>query len=76
MRRINKLSLIGEIADRKGIETGTHYTPVHKMSLYKSKTKLPVTENIGNKILTLPMHPNLTEKEINYIIETTNSLID
>jgi len=61
---------------QKGIETGTHYTPVHTMSLYKSNTRLPVTENIGNKILTLPMHPNLTEKNVNYIIKTTNSLIE
>ncbi len=60
----------------KGIETGTHYFPVHKMSLYKSKTKLPVTENIENKILTIPMHANLTEKDVNHIIKTTNSLID
>ena len=60
----------------KGIETGIHYTPVHKMSLYKSKTRLPVTENVGDEILTLPMHPNLTEKDVNYIIKTTNSLID
>jgi perosamine synthetase len=60
----------------KGIEVGIHYKPVHKMSLYKSKIKLPMTEYVQNKILTLPMHPNLTEKDVSYIIKIINSLID
>ena len=44
----------------KGIETGIHYNPVHKMSLYKSKIKLPITEQVANQIVSIPTHPNLT----------------
>jgi len=58
-----------------GIETGIHYKPIHTFSLYKSKIKLPITEKIGNEIVTLPAHPNLTEKDVEKIIKTVNNSI-
>ena len=56
----------------KGIETGTHYKPIHQMSLYKKSVKLPLTEKIAKEIVTLPIHPNLTESQIDYIVKTVN----
>ncbi len=56
----------------KGIETGTHYKPIHQLSLYKKSVKLPLTEKIANEIVTIPIHPNLTESQIDYIIKTIN----
>jgi dTDP-4-amino-4,6-dideoxygalactose transaminase len=56
----------------KGIETGIHYHPIHKMSLYRSNTKLPVTEKVGIEIVTIPIHPNLTNNDIEKIIKYTN----
>ena len=58
----------------KGIETGTHYLPVHLMKYYSSKTKLPVTEKVGKEIVTLPMHANLSSNDVDFIIKTANSL--
>ena len=55
-----------------GIETGTHYKPIHTFSLYKSKIKLKNTENIGKKVVTIPCHSNLNEAEITKIIQLTN----
>ena len=55
-----------------GIETGIHYKPIHKMSMYSDDVKLPVTEKISQQIVTLPTHPNLTEENINKIIESVN----
>jgi perosamine synthetase len=60
----------------KGIEVGTHYRPIHTMSAYQHfsrKPNLPVTNEIGNKIITLPIHPNLTDEEVSHIIGTVNS---
>jgi dTDP-4-amino-4,6-dideoxygalactose transaminase len=54
------------------IETGIHYPPIHKMSLYNKNQKLVHTENASKHIVTLPTHPNLSNKEINYIIEIIN----
>jgi perosamine synthetase len=57
----------------KSIMTKIYFDPVHLTSFYKNKLKykceLPVTENISKKVLTLPMHPLLTRKEMDYIVE-------
>ena len=55
-----------------GIETGTHYKPVHKMSRYKSKIKLENTERIGKNIVTIPCHPNLNDLQIDKIVKIVN----
>ena len=57
-----------------GIETGIHYHPIHKMSLYKSKISLQHTEYVGKKIISLPTHPNLSDSEITKIIKTVNKI--
>jgi dTDP-4-amino-4,6-dideoxygalactose transaminase len=56
-----------------GIETGIHYGPVHKMTLYSQKNKkLPITEQIGKQIVTIPIHVNLKENDIFKIISCVN----
>jgi len=59
----------------KGIETGTHYKPIHQMSLYKKSVKLPITEKIGKEIVTIPIHPNLSDSDIDKIITTINKFV-
>ena len=54
------------------IETGIHYLPIHKMKFYNSKVKLKITENITKKLVSLPIHPNLKNTEIDKIIKLTN----
>ena len=58
---------------QKGIETGTHYKPIHQMSLYKKSVKLPLTEKIAREIVTIPIHPNLTGTQVDYITKTINT---
>jgi len=58
-----------------GIETGTHYRPIHTMSMYKNKTRLEVTERIGKEIVVLPTHPNLSDNDVDRIISTVNNFI-
>jgi len=59
-----------------GIETGIHYNPVHKMTFYKKfKAKLPLTEKIGKQIVSIPLHPNLTEEEVDFVISSINKII-
>ena len=59
----------------KAIETGTHYKPIHKMSLYKKSLQLPITEKISKEIVTIPIHPNLNDQEIDKIITTINKFV-
>jgi len=56
-----------------GIETGIHYRPIHTMSMYqKYKAQLPNTTMIGNSIVSLPTHLNLTDDDISRIIDNVN----
>jgi len=57
---------------KEGIETGIHYRPVHSMTLFKNHEKLPITENAGKHIVSIPIHPNIKESEIERIIHLIN----
>jgi dTDP-4-amino-4,6-dideoxygalactose transaminase len=60
--------------NEKGIEVGTHYRPIHTMAAYKQKSDpaLPITENVGRQIITIPIHSNLNDDHVSYIIEAAN----
>ena len=70
----NRQKLMRKLTEN-GIETGTHYKPIHQMSMYKNKEKLPITENVGEQIISLPTHPNLSHNDITKIISTINKNI-
>lgn len=55
-----------------GIETGIHYLPIHKMKFYRGTTNLPITENAGKRLVSLPTHPNLSENDVDHVIKTVN----
>ena len=59
---------------RFGIGASVHYTPLHLLSFYKkflnNDEEFPVAERIYEQILSLPLFPTLTKKNINFIIET------
>lgn len=58
----------------KRIETGIHYTPIHKFTMYRDNTYLSETERIGKTIVSLPTHPNLSDTDIDFIIYNVNKL--
>jgi len=53
----------------RGIETGVHYRPNHTLSFFSrpDAAPLPVTERIYPELLTLPLHPDLDETDIDYV---------
>lgn len=60
----------------KGIQTSIHYPPVHRFNIYKKYYKeLPVTDDVSNRLLTLPMYSTLNEKEIIYIKECLSKIV-
>jgi dTDP-4-amino-4,6-dideoxygalactose transaminase len=61
---------------REGIETGIHYKPIHMMSYYQNKVKLPISEKIQKEIVSLPIHPNLKDEQVERVIQKVNSIIN
>ena len=64
-----------ERLEQVGIQTGTHYKPIHTMKMYQNHRILPNTENIGKQIVTIPIHPNLKTFEIDKIVNSINKFI-
>jgi dTDP-4-amino-4,6-dideoxygalactose transaminase len=64
-----------EKMEQIGIETGTHYKPIHTMKMYQNHRILPNTENIGKQIVTIPIHPNLKTFELDKIVNSINKFI-
>ena len=67
----NRKKFRGKLSE-VGIETGTHYKPIHLMKMYKKSISLPITERVGKQIVTIPIHPNLKNSEIKKIIDSVN----
>lgn len=66
---------------KKGIMTKIFFNPIHKSKFYKmNKVKinpsLKVTEKLAKEILTLPMYPDLTKEELNYICESIGEFLE
>jgi dTDP-4-amino-4,6-dideoxygalactose transaminase len=56
----------------KGIEVSHHYYPAHLFAYMKQRygtLRLPVTEDISKRQITLPLYPELKEEEVDYIIK-------
>ena len=63
----------------RGIETLISWaTPNHKQKGLPDlhRFHLPVTEQISNEALSLPMHPELTDPEVEYVVECVRSFFD
>ena len=59
---------------QKGIEASVHFDPpVHLQTYYQKnyptkKDSLPITEKLSQSIITLPMFPQMTKKELDFTI--------
>ena len=59
----------------RGIETGIHYKPNHLLTMYgNAKQRFPVAERLYEEMLTLPLHPGLTEEQQDEIVDVVRSL--
>lgn len=56
---------------RRGVQTGVYYRPAHQFSYFRNKyaepARLPVTEAVANRILTLPFYDSLTEDDMHCV---------
>jgi len=60
----------------RNIDTGIHYpvplhlTPAYQSLGYPSRGSYPVSESLADEILSLPMYPELSQEQIEYLVET------
>jgi dTDP-4-amino-4,6-dideoxygalactose transaminase len=64
-----------EYMKSKGIQTSIHYPPIHRFSAYQGYPRtlegvLHWTEEVGDREVTLPLFPGLSEEDIATVVET------
>jgi dTDP-4-amino-4,6-dideoxygalactose transaminase len=70
-------NLFSEKLTQLGIGNDVYYpTQVHMLGAFKTKTRLPETEKATKEVISLPVRPNLTKREIQKIIRCFNSIVE
>jgi aminotransferase len=52
-----------------GVYTTLRYHPLHLNKIYGSNAKLPVSEQLNEEALSLPIHPGLSDSDVTLIVE-------
>ncbi len=76
--RISRDDVVKQLINQ-GIEAKVYYsTPIHKQPVYEKLgyggEYLPETENASKEVLSLPVHPNLSESDLNKIVASIKHL--
>ena len=60
---------------KRGVGCGVYYpTPIHRLPSFGLTIDLPVTEQVALQCLSLPVHPSLSTKDLETIVETVNAV--
>ena len=79
--RVRRRDALVEHLRAKGVGAGIHYpTPLHRQPAYLKQgyvgVRLPVTEQVAAEVISLPMYPELTNKQIEYVVDGIKEFID
>jgi len=63
----------------RGIQTSIHYPPVHSFTSFKSSAigadRLPVTDEVAAREVTLPLYPTLTDAQLRLVVESARDAL-
>ena len=63
---------VREILVERRIQTSVHYPPIHRFSAYvgaSDQRRLPRTEAVADRILTLPLFPHMDDRQVEAVVE-------
>jgi dTDP-4-amino-4,6-dideoxygalactose transaminase len=67
--------LVAELADR-GVRTGVYYpTPIHRLPAYGLDLDLPVTDRVAGEVLSLPVHPALSARQLDHVVASVARVV-
>jgi perosamine synthetase len=70
--------LIGDLSER-GIGTSVHFIPNHQQPYYRDLLgpagQYPVADLVAEQILSLPLHPALSDDDVDQVAETLTALL-
>lgn len=77
--KIDRLKFMDSMKE-VGIQTSIHYPPIHLFSFYRSKLgyqeeMLPKTEEVAKREVTLPLYPQMSSKDVEFVINSVKEII-
>jgi aminotransferase len=57
----------------RDIYTTLRYHPLHMNPIYRSSARLPACERLNEEALSLPIHPNLSDADLDRIVDSVKS---
>jgi dTDP-4-amino-4,6-dideoxygalactose transaminase len=74
MIQVSRRDALRQFLQDRGVQTGIHYpTPIHLQGAYADhgwkNGDFPVAEELASRIVSLPMFPELTAEQIDYVCE-------
>ena len=79
--QIRERNRVFDTMRENGVEAALHYVPpIHLQSVYAERDlpgseNLPVTEELGQSLLCLPVHPEIEEREVDYVCDLLRSVL-
>jgi dTDP-4-amino-4,6-dideoxygalactose transaminase len=73
---IERAAVMAQLTEA-GIGTQVHYLPLHMQPYYRDRygeMSLPGTEAFYQQALSLPLFPDMTEEEVDYVVETLRTI--
>lgn len=62
---------------QQNIGTSVHYIPTHHFAAYRSinERALPVTERVSRNIISLPLYPSMSDRDVEDVIDAVNTCV-
>jgi dTDP-4-amino-4,6-dideoxygalactose transaminase len=74
-----KRAMIRKSMEHAGIGTSIHYTPIHRFTYYQqhgySNETYPIAEDVGRRVITLPLHQKLREEDVHRVVSKLKELL-
>ncbi len=75
---MSKEDFIYAMLHERGIKVGAHYIPLHWTTAFRKrgfkKGQFPTADLLGERMVTLPIHPRQTREALDYLIESVKAL--
>ena len=75
---MGKTELMRRLLHEHGIKAGTHYIPLNWTTAYRRRGhrpgECPVAEAAFERLVTLPIHPRLSEEDLDYMADAVGAL--
>ena len=75
---VTKEDFVYRMLHEYGIRVGTHYIPLTWTTAFRKRGgapgQYPVADMAGERLVTLPIHPRLSDEAVDYLIESVHDL--